>query len=69
MSSISWVSHDQGIFFDFRVEEMNWRQWRSDLGYIQEEDPGDRMMKPQLKNQTPGRATDRTQLVLAFSYW
>ncbi|XP_076590832.1 transient receptor potential cation channel subfamily V member 1-like [Chaetodon auriga] len=30
-----------------RVEEMNWRQWRSDLGFIQEEDPGDHMMKAQ----------------------
>ncbi|XP_073341191.1 transient receptor potential cation channel subfamily V member 1-like [Pagrus major] len=35
----------------FRVEEMNWRQWRSDLGYIQEEDPGDRMMRPQPQPQ------------------
>nr|XP_046245975.1 transient receptor potential cation channel subfamily V member 1-like isoform X2 [Scatophagus argus] len=38
----------------FRVEEMNWRQWRSDLGFIQEEDPGDHLMKPQPNNQTPG---------------
>ncbi|XP_071353076.1 transient receptor potential cation channel subfamily V member 1-like [Trachinotus anak] len=38
----------------FRVEEMNWRQWRSDLGVIREEDPGNHMMKPQPNNQTPG---------------
>uniref|UniRef100_A0A4W6FXS9 Transient receptor potential cation channel subfamily V member 2 n=1 Tax=Lates calcarifer TaxID=8187 RepID=A0A4W6FXS9_LATCA len=43
----------------FRVEEMNWRQWRSDLGVIQEEDPGNHMMK-QPHDQTPGRATDHT---------
>ncbi|XP_070762054.1 transient receptor potential cation channel subfamily V member 1-like [Enoplosus armatus] len=38
----------------FRVEEVNWRQWRSDLGVIREEDPGDRVMKPQSHDQTPG---------------
>ncbi|XP_037632140.1 transient receptor potential cation channel subfamily V member 1-like [Sebastes umbrosus] len=25
----------------FRVEELNWKQWRSDVGYIQDEDPGE----------------------------
>lgn len=50
-----------GVFFDFRVEEMNWRQWRTDVGHIQEEDPGDRMMKPQPPEQTPGKPY--TQLV------
>ncbi|KAM3615569.1 uncharacterized protein V6R79_004262 [Siganus canaliculatus] len=34
----------------FRVEEMKWSQWRSDLGYVQEEDPGDRIMF----EQSPG---------------
>ncbi|XP_069569057.1 transient receptor potential cation channel subfamily V member 1-like isoform X1 [Brachyistius frenatus] len=38
----------------FRVEEINWRQWRSDLGGIREEDPGDQMMKMQPDNKTPG---------------
>ncbi|XP_054455866.1 transient receptor potential cation channel subfamily V member 1-like [Anoplopoma fimbria] len=38
----------------FRVEEMNWRQWRSDVGYVQEEDPGDSMMKSQPPDKTPG---------------
>lgn len=66
MSSICGVSQDEGIFSDFRVEEMNWRQWRSDLGYIQEEDPGDRMVKPQHNNQTPGKATDHTQLAALY---
>lgn len=56
----------QEIFSDCRVEEMNWRQWRSDLGYIQEEDPGDRMMKPQLNNQTSGKTTDCTQLAAFY---
>ncbi|KAM9853777.1 transient receptor potential cation channel subfamily V member 1-like isoform 2-T2 [Aulostomus maculatus] len=30
----------------FRVEEMNWRQWRSDLGVVYEEDPGHGMTMP-----------------------
>lgn len=50
-----------------RVEEMNWKQWRTDLGYIQEEDPGNNMIKLQSKNQTPGRATDHTHLFLLLA--
>ncbi|XP_023266093.1 transient receptor potential cation channel subfamily V member 1-like [Seriola lalandi dorsalis] len=38
----------------FRVEEMNWRQWKSELGVIREEDPGNQMMKPQPNDQTLG---------------
>ncbi|XP_029301832.1 transient receptor potential cation channel subfamily V member 1-like [Cottoperca gobio] len=38
----------------FRVEEMNWRQWRSDVGYIGEEDPGDCLMQLQHHKPTPG---------------
>ncbi|XP_039987251.1 transient receptor potential cation channel subfamily V member 1-like [Xiphias gladius] len=38
----------------FRVEEMNWRQWKSDLGVIRDEDPGNRMMSPEPRDQTPG---------------
>lgn len=52
------VPHHLGTFFLFRVEEFNWKQWRSDLGFVQEEDPGDSMMKSQPKTQTPGKATD-----------
>ncbi|GAA6223568.1 transient receptor potential cation channel subfamily V member 1-like [Lates japonicus] len=37
----------------FRVEETNWRQWRSDLAIVQEEDPGNHMMKPQPHDRTP----------------
>lgn len=42
---------------NFRVEEMNWRQWRSDVGVIQEEDPGNQVIKPQSNDQTPGMNT------------
>lgn len=49
---------------DTRVEEMNWKQWRTHLGYIQEEDPGNNMIKLQSKNQAPGRATDHTHTPL-----
>ncbi|CAJ1064863.1 transient receptor potential cation channel subfamily V member 1-like [Xyrichtys novacula] len=28
----------------FRVEEMNWKQWKSNLGVNREEDPGEKMM-------------------------
>ncbi|KAK9521318.1 hypothetical protein VZT92_021135 [Zoarces viviparus] len=38
----------------FRVDEMNWKQWRSDVGYVHEEDPGESMMKSQPPNQTAG---------------
>ncbi|XP_047450081.1 transient receptor potential cation channel subfamily V member 1-like [Mugil cephalus] len=41
---------DEGQRF-FRVEEMNWRQWRSDLG-VREEDPGNYMMKPEEEKET-----------------
>ncbi|XP_071398318.1 transient receptor potential cation channel subfamily V member 1-like isoform X1 [Centroberyx affinis] len=37
----------------FRVEEMNWKKWRSDLGIIQEEDPGNHIIKPK-PHETPG---------------
>lgn len=43
--------------FDTRVLETNWKQWRSDLGYIEEEDPGDTMMKSQPKTQPQGSST------------
>ncbi|XP_068601286.1 transient receptor potential cation channel subfamily V member 1-like [Brachionichthys hirsutus] len=33
-----------------RVQEMNWRKWRSNLRYMKDEDPGDCMMK----EPTPG---------------
>lgn len=45
--------------FDTRVLETNWKQWRSDLGYIQEEDPGDTMLKSQSNSQPQGRSTPR----------
>ncbi|XP_011606498.2 transient receptor potential cation channel subfamily V member 1-like [Takifugu rubripes] len=38
----------------FRVLETNWKKWRSDLGYIQEEDPGDTMLKSQSNSQPQG---------------
>ncbi|XP_034557692.1 transient receptor potential cation channel subfamily V member 1-like [Notolabrus celidotus] len=38
----------------FRVEEMNWKQWKSDLGVIREEDPGEEMMKS-VPNKEPLR--------------
>ncbi|XP_053279099.1 transient receptor potential cation channel subfamily V member 1 [Pleuronectes platessa] len=37
----------------FRVEEMNWRQWRSNLGGIHEEDPGNEMMQSQPHTPAP----------------
>ncbi|XP_070685030.1 transient receptor potential cation channel subfamily V member 1-like [Pempheris klunzingeri] len=37
----------------YRVEETNWTKWRSDLGIIREEDPGDSVMTPQ-PSQTGG---------------
>lgn len=40
-----------------RVLETNWKQWRSDLGYIQEEDPGDTMLKSQSKSQPQGSSS------------
>ncbi|XP_042342627.1 transient receptor potential cation channel subfamily V member 1-like [Plectropomus leopardus] len=36
----------------FRVEEINWKQWRSDVGVMQEEDPWDDVMKPQPREHT-----------------
>uniref|UniRef100_A0A8C4DVI9 Ion transport domain-containing protein n=1 Tax=Dicentrarchus labrax TaxID=13489 RepID=A0A8C4DVI9_DICLA len=42
------------IFFNFRVEEMNWNKWRSGLCGIHEEDPGHRIMEPQFNDRTPG---------------
>ncbi|KAM3874744.1 transient receptor potential cation channel subfamily V member 1-like [Diretmus argenteus] len=39
----------------FRVEEKNWKKWRSDLGVIQEEDPGNpHIIKPNTQ-ESPGR--------------
>ncbi|KAI9536925.1 hypothetical protein NQZ68_030149 [Dissostichus eleginoides] len=55
-------SRDESRRF-FRVEEMNWRQWRTDVGHIQEEDPGDRMMKPQPPEQTPGNRWNLSPLL------
>ncbi len=49
-----------GIFFDFRVEEMNWTQWRTDVGINCEEDPADHMMKLQPNVRTPGKTTENT---------
>lgn len=49
------LSHLSGIF-DNRVLETNWKQWRSDLGYVQDEDPGDTMSKPE-SNRDPPRGT------------
>lgn len=70
ISSNFSVPHGPGIYFDFRVEEMNWRQWRSDLGYIQEEDPGDRMIQSKTKGQISGRATDLTHTSCSsLFYW
>uniref|UniRef100_A0A3B4X2H5 Transient receptor potential cation channel subfamily V member 1-like n=1 Tax=Seriola lalandi dorsalis TaxID=1841481 RepID=A0A3B4X2H5_SERLL len=48
------------VLLNFRVEEMNWRQWKSELGVIREEDPGNQMMKPQPNDQTLGRTTEHT---------
>lgn len=45
-----------GILYT-RVLETNWKQWRCDLGYIQEEDPGDTMLKSQSKSQPQGSST------------
>uniref|UniRef100_H3CLS7 Transient receptor potential cation channel subfamily V member 2 n=1 Tax=Tetraodon nigroviridis TaxID=99883 RepID=H3CLS7_TETNG len=45
--------------FDLRVVETNWKQWRSDLGYVQDEDPGDTMSKSQSNSQPQG--TSRTR--------
>lgn len=39
----------------FRVEELNWKQWRSDLGVLQEEDPGELMMKTGPYRETRSR--------------
>ncbi|KAG8001751.1 Transient receptor potential cation channel subfamily V member 1 [Nibea albiflora] len=36
----------------FRVEEKDWKRWRCDLGFIQDEDPGDHMKQPS-NVQTP----------------
>ncbi|XP_062275922.1 transient receptor potential cation channel subfamily V member 1-like [Scomber scombrus] len=38
----------------FRVEEMNWRQWRSDVALNREEDPGNDMMTSQPDDQNKG---------------
>ncbi|TMS07748.1 Transient receptor potential cation channel subfamily V member 1 [Larimichthys crocea] len=38
-----------------RVEEKDWKRWRCDLGFIQDEDPGDHVKTPQpSKVRTPG---------------
>ncbi|XP_049895882.1 transient receptor potential cation channel subfamily V member 1-like [Epinephelus moara] len=37
----------------FRVEEINWKKWRSDVGVVQDEDPGESMMKPLPHEHTP----------------
>ncbi|XP_028321196.1 transient receptor potential cation channel subfamily V member 1-like [Gouania willdenowi] len=39
----------------FRVEEMNWRQWRSDVGRIRDEDPEDHATTSPYYNNTPER--------------
>ena len=46
---------------------MNWKQWRSDLGYIEEEDPGDRMMRPQPQSKDPTPGTHTHTHTLTFS--
>lgn len=53
LKSLFFVSR---IFYT-RVLETNWKQWRSDLGYIQEEDPGDNMLKSQSNSQPQGSST------------
>ncbi|AWO98543.1 putative transient receptor potential cation channel subfamily V member 1-like [Scophthalmus maximus] len=47
----------------FRVEEMNWSQWRTDLGVIREEDPGNHMMEPQPLSHTPGNLWNMNPLL------
>uniref|UniRef100_UPI0037E7A5D8 transient receptor potential cation channel subfamily V member 1-like n=1 Tax=Semicossyphus pulcher TaxID=241346 RepID=UPI0037E7A5D8 len=45
-------SQEDGSRKYFRVEELNWKQWKSDLGVMREEDPGERMRMSQ-PTETP----------------
>ncbi|XP_053177525.1 transient receptor potential cation channel subfamily V member 1-like [Scomber japonicus] len=47
----------------FRVEEMNWRQWRSDVALNSEEDPGNDMMTSQPDDQSRGNVWNLNPLL------
>ncbi|KAL3991362.1 heterogeneous nuclear ribonucleoprotein C1/C2 [Sarotherodon galilaeus] len=47
----------------FRVEEMNWKQWRSDLGVHWEEEPANDMMVPQPRDKIPGNPWNLNMLL------
>ncbi|XP_041796196.1 transient receptor potential cation channel subfamily V member 1-like [Chelmon rostratus] len=64
VSNMVCLSSEQDASRRFiRVEEMNWRQWRSDLGFIQEEDPGNNMTKAQPDDKTQGHLWDLNPLL------
>nr|XP_043873285.1 transient receptor potential cation channel subfamily V member 1-like [Solea senegalensis] len=44
----------------FRVQEMNWKNWRSGLTVIHEEDPGNHMMQPH--SRSPGKLWERIRV-------
>ncbi|XP_019223153.1 transient receptor potential cation channel subfamily V member 1 isoform X5 [Oreochromis niloticus] len=47
----------------FRVEEMNWKQWKSDLGVHWEEEPANDMMVPQPRGKIPGNPWNLNMLL------
>lgn len=52
----------------FRVEEMNWKQWRSDLGVHWEEEPANDMMVPQPRDKIPGNPWKLNMLLQRIRY-
>lgn len=49
------------------MEEKDWKRWRCDLGFIQDEDPGDHVKTPQpSKVRTPGRAAHHKHTLSLF---
>ncbi|CAI5692662.1 unnamed protein product [Oreochromis niloticus] len=47
----------------FRVEEMNWKQWKSDLAVHWEEEPANDMMVPQPRGKIPGNPWNLNMLL------